>query len=324
MRRSLVLGVALSSAVACGREASSPVAPSPPSPPSVFRASGTVVEIGGGPVAEASVLAARCGAPPPEVTILARTLTDASGRFVLTHDSPSPLFGCLSLWIEKDGYVPQSWEGPRDGVTIRLQRLRRVIGRVMEVDGGPVSRVEVTPYSPHTGARTSTDHSGFFELNHVGSHIVLRKGGYVQRGVTVPEGQDIDLDVVRMQPRIVLSGASSLVSRISSEDVDHDLSWWGSPEYICSPCKEIELQTEQRALEIRLQWTGNIQLDLWVASGSCCEKIVLARARPGESMVTLPVDATANLMYVGVSYPWGAPSPAFADPVAFELTTAVR
>ena len=41
-------------------------------------------------------------------------------------------------------------------------------------------------------------------------------------------------------------------------------------------------------------------------------------------MVALPVDATANLIDVGVSYPWGAAQPAFADPVPFELTTVVR
>jgi hypothetical protein len=327
--RLLTLVVVLSGVVACGRD-SDPVTPSgptrtPPPPPSGFRASGTVVEIQGGPVVDATVIAARCGAPPPEDTILARSLTDANGRFVLTHDSPSPLLsGCMALWIEKDGYVPQSLEGPRDGVTIRLQRLRRVTGRIVEVDGGPLSRVKVTPYAYFTRTATFTDDTGLFALTDVGGYLALEKGGYVQRGVRVPEGQDVDLDVVHMQREIVMSGESILVSRISSADVDHDLSWWGSPEYICSPCKEIKLQTEGHALEIRLQWTGNTQLDLWVASGRCCQKIVRAEARPGESIVTLPVDATANLMYVGVSYPWGSPQPAFPEPVPFELTTVVR
>lgn len=79
MLRSLTLGVAPSCAVACGKEEVSPTAPSPrtppPSPPSTYtlRASGTVVEIQGGPVADASVILARCGAPPPEGNILART-----------------------------------------------------------------------------------------------------------------------------------------------------------------------------------------------------------------------------------------------------------
>ena len=282
-----------------------------------------MVEIQGDPVADASVIAARCGGgAPQDIDIFARTLTDASGGFVLTQDAgavaPS---GCIFLRIEKEGYIPSSWyTGQMNGITIRLQRLRRVTGRVVEVDGGPLSRVEVT-YAPH-GSATFTNETGFFALNDVGGYLVFKKSGYVQRGVSVPEGHDVDLDVIHIQRTIVVTGASSLVSRISSADVDYDLSWWG-PDFVCNPCKEIELQTEQRALEIRLQWTGHTQLRLWVASGYY-GKIVSAAARLGESTLTLPVDATASIMYVGVSYPIGAPQPAVAEPVPFELTTVAR
>jgi hypothetical protein len=217
----------LSCAVACGKEDSSPIAPSPPLPPSVFRASGTVVEIQGGPVADASVSAARCGSgAPQDIDIFARALTDASGSFVLTEDAgavaPS---GCIALRIEKEGYVPfwQSGQMNMNGITIRLQRLRRVTGRVVEVDGGPLSRVEVS-YAPNRSAPTFTNETGFFALNDVGGYLTFRKSGYVQRGVTIPEGQDIDLGVVNVQPTIVVSGSSSLVSRISSADVDYDIS----------------------------------------------------------------------------------------------------
>jgi hypothetical protein len=125
-----------------------------------------------------------------------------------------------------------------------------------------------------------------------------------------------------MQPTIVLSAVSSLVSRISSADVDYDLSWWG-PEFICSPCKQIELQTEQRALNIRLQWTGSARLRLWAASGYY-GPIVSAEAQPGESMLMLPLAADASIIYVGISYPYGGQPPAIPEPVPFELITAVR
>jgi hypothetical protein len=251
-------------------------------------------------------------------------MTDASGSFVLTQDvgavAPS---GCIFLRIEKEGYVPfgQSVQMNLNGITIRLQRLRRVTGHVVEVDGGPLSRVEVR-YAPNRSAPTFTDETGFFAVNDVGGYLTFRKGGYVERGANVPEGRDVDLDVIHIQRTMVVTGASSLVSRISSADVDYDLSWWG-PEFVCNPCKEIELQTEQRDLEIRLQWTGHPQLQLWVASGYY-GRILNAAAQPGESTLTLPVDATASIMYVGVSYPIGAPQPAFAGPVPFELTTVVR
>jgi hypothetical protein len=78
--------------------------------------------------------------------VLGQTETDASGAFRLTIDaSTSVTTRCMFLSAEKAGYVktdiPQLGTPP---ITIRMQRLRRVAGRVMEVDGGPLQRVTVS------------------------------------------------------------------------------------------------------------------------------------------------------------------------------------
>jgi hypothetical protein len=174
MLRPLTLGLVLSCAVACGKEAS-PTVPSPGRSPSPYslRASGTVVEIQGGPVAEASVVLARCGPPPTASAILSRASTGESGGFTLQFDAQPPP-DCVLLRVEKHGFVPVSLYDSRSmsGIRVRLQRLRRVTGRVVAVDGDPLSSVKVTPYGPFNGTESVTDNSGAFVLNDVGNHLV--------------------------------------------------------------------------------------------------------------------------------------------------------
>src|SRR6187402_1985506 len=85
----------------CGDDHSTPVGPTPTSTttPAVlsptFRASGTVVEIGGGPVADAVVSARSCGDTHPYNYTFGESITDRLGGFQLdvSSGSQSPI-GC--------------------------------------------------------------------------------------------------------------------------------------------------------------------------------------------------------------------------------------
>lgn len=148
-------------------------------------------------------------------------------------------------------------------------------------------------------------------MDDVGGLLKFEKDGYIQRLATIPEGHDVDLGVVHVQPTIVVSGSSSLANRISSADLEYDLSWRGGvwEGTSCDPCEQLELQTEER------EWTSTCS-GRAALSCSCGRrqattgKIVLASARLGESRLTLTVDATASIVYVGVPNRSGGRAPA--------------
>ena len=112
--RLLIVSLALASTMACGDDGPTPLAPSPrqaplspPQPPAsaTFRATGTVVEIEGGPVADAVVRAVGCS----DNSEFGQTLTDVSGRFTLDVQSVGSA-------------LPPRAEGRVRGWRVRLQR----------------------------------------------------------------------------------------------------------------------------------------------------------------------------------------------------------
>jgi hypothetical protein len=203
------------SPVPLARSAASAIAPTalPAAEPISIGMSGTVVEIGGGPVADARVSFRRCSNNhPPDGDVIAQAQTDATGTFRLTiHTDTQHMVGCVDLIAEKGGYESATAEKDtsHDNIRFRMQRQRRVTGRVVEVDGGPVPAVSVETvetYGP-SGPATFSDANGFFALNGVGRLLVLYKTGYVARIVEPPQGRDVNLGTIHFQRTIEVSAA---------------------------------------------------------------------------------------------------------------------
>jgi len=323
MRRTMIY-LAFVCTVACGDEGPTPVAPTPTSKPSpnpspspapvstTFRATGTVVEIEGGPVADATVRAFNCSMSN---LVLGQTLTDVSGRFTLEVQSPSG----PCLLVQKEGYAAgrSNYNEPIDGITLRIQRLRRATGTVVEVDGGPVAGARV--WAPGTAALT--DANGRFVLDGVGEWLSAQAEGYLSNGISVPEGHDMAVGTVRIQRQILISRGTGFAGRISSNDIDIDL--WDEGNW-CT-CKWIDLDTGGLELIVRLQWSGENPLLLLAAEGGY-GPYKGATGKPGESAVSIVVSAATRYLVVGVrnqASVFQPPLPHTQPPVAFELTTSV-
>jgi len=307
--------------IAC--EESGPRPPTSPTqvPPTVGGAttvelSGTVVEIGAGPVEAATVSAGNCDS---NRQVLGQTETDASGAFRLTIDaSTSVTTRCIFLSAEKAGYVktdiPQLGTPP---ITIRMQRLRRVAGRVMEVDGGPLQRVTVSG----GGQSGATDENGFFILNGVGRWFSLEKTGFVTRQIQVPDGQDLDLQTIHLQRTIKVSAGSHVTGRISSSDGYYDSFTMWDESVFCSPCKAFELETGEQDLDVELHWTGGSPLTLWTVYGYY-NSTRTAPASPDVFNLRWRAPADTFILLVGVrSNTFAAQS--IPEPVYFELSIKV-
>ena len=301
--------------------------PGPAADPISIEMSGTVVEIGAGPVASATVSVRSCDDTPSYDHLFGQTQTVATGAFRLTIDSGSPLpVGCVDLIAEKDGYERTNAEPSalrHDSIRFRMQRLRSATGRVVEVDGGPVPGVTVsTVGSP--GTATLSDANGFFTLSGVVRSFTIEKTGYVPRDMEVSEGQDVSLGTVRIQRTIVVPAGSTFTGRLSSADVYYGnfYTMWDGGE-ICSPCKWVDLQTGQQDLDIRLQWSGEIPLTLWAATVGPYEEFKSPRTPPGESSLSLQVPASTRILLVGVSSRTQGQQ-TLGQPISFALSAVVR
>lgn len=192
------------SPVPLARSAASAIAPTalPAVEPISIGMSGTVVEMGGGPVADATVSVRRCSNDNPlNGDLIAQAQADATGTFRLTiHSDTQHTVGCLDLVAHKGGYESATAEKytSHDNIRFRMQRLRRVTGRVVEVDGSPVPAVIVATIGLSDLA-TVSDANGFFALNEVGRLLGFYKAGYVARSVEPPQGQDVNLGTVHLQ-----------------------------------------------------------------------------------------------------------------------------
>ena len=321
MRRLLFMSCALVGVVACGGDDPSPIAPSAlPAAVTTFRASGTVREIAGGPVAEAVVSAMSCDETPSYHHVFGKTSTDSTGGFLLQVDSgtESPI-GCVYLRVEKTGYVPASLEWGRsgNGLLIEVLRLRKATGRLVEIDGGPVAGATITISGQTTTATTNA--AGFFTLDGVGRGASFSKNGYVERGVVVPDGRDVDLGTVYIQRSISLARGKAVVSRLSSADVAYDFYDMWDVGVFCNPCKWIDLETGQQNVYVQLKWSGEAPLTLWSTTDYYNASRVVT-ARPGESVLSVVVDAATRGLLVGLkSDSFDSPYP-IAEPIAFEVS----
>lgn len=159
--------LSLSCTIACGQQATQPTPPGS----ATVRITGTVVEIGGGPVAEATVKAFRCSSRDAS---LAQTLTDTIGGFNLTFDAAMSTMGCVFLRVQKAGYANESAQLEKlEGIIINLQRERRVSGTIVEVDGGPVYGVRISTAGSSPVSTAFSDANGSFVIAGVSKFMNL-------------------------------------------------------------------------------------------------------------------------------------------------------
>jgi hypothetical protein len=323
MKSEWIVCLGLSCAIACGQQATQPTPPRPvqPTPPGpvTLRVTGTVVENGGGPVAEASV-EATCSSDRHSQ---AQTLTDTFGGFSLTLDAATATVGCVFLRVQKTGYATETVQVREklEGVTINLQRERRVSGRIVEFDGGPVEGVRISNAGSLPLSTAFSDANGFFVITGVAKFINLVNEDFVSGFVEVPIGQDVDLGTVHLQRRILVNNGSRVSSRLSAEDVVSsdsypmwDLGIW------CAPCKRFDLDGRPEELIAELQWSGAIPLQLWATD---FYTDVIGRPEPGASALTLRLPPTARFLLVGVPSSTFSPQP-LQQPIDFDLSVTGR
>ena len=314
MKSEWIACLGLSCAIACGQQATQPTPPPTPPRPVTLRITGTVVENGGGPVAEASVEAFTCSSDRSQ----AQTLTDTIGGFLLTIDAATSTTACVFLRVQKVGYAIETAQVRKlEGVMISLQRERRVSGTIVEIDGGPVEGVSISNAGSSPVSTAFSAANGFFAVTGVAKFMNLVKEDFVSRFIEVPAGQDVDLGIVPLQRRILVKNGSRVSGRLSPADVVYSDTYPMWDEGIwCAPCKRFDLDGRPEELVADLRWSGAIPLQLW-ASDAYTD--VIGRPEPGASALTLRLPPTARFLLIGVPSSTLSPEP-LQQPINFELS----
>ena len=261
------------------------------------------------------------GCSGPYTNPLAQTLTDAAGGFSLVVEPAAAGGLCMALRVQKAGYALTEVRGALEGITVRLQRQRRVSGTIVEIDGGPVDRVTVSSAGSSPLSKTLSDTTGSFVINGVADYMTLVKDGFASRFVVVPPGQDVHLGTVNFQRRLAVQAGSTLVNRLSAADVDYDFYDMWDQEIWCIPCKWIDLDSGQQELVAELRWSPAVPLQLW-ASTDYGNSAAIGRPKTGEAQLTLRLPSATRLLLVGVASPTRSPQP-LEQPVIFELSIVV-
>jgi hypothetical protein len=318
MKSEWIACLSLSCAIACGQQATQPTqsgsAQTTPPRPVTLRITGTVVENGGGPVAEASVEASCLSDQRSQ----AQTLTDTIGGFSLTLDTATSTIGCVSLRVQKAGYATE-WaqvRGNLEGITINLQRERRVSGTIVEADGGPVLGVRISSAGSSPVSTAFSDANGSFVITGVAKFMNLVKDDFVSRFVEVPIGQDVDLGAVHLQRRILVKSGSRVSGRLSAADVVDDTYPMWDVGIWCAPCRQFDLESGPEELVAELSWLGAVPLHLWATD---FYTDVIGRPEPGASALTLRLPPTARFVLIGIPSSTLSPEP-LQQPINFELS----
>jgi hypothetical protein len=230
----LACGIGVLLSVGCGhpRSSGNPEGPTPvpvatPAPTTITW-TGTVVEIGGGPVAGATIHVLQGSVD---------TVSDEFGAFSLTLPIVAPRF--WTLQVSKSGYDPAgAYLQFTNGVKIELQRQRQVTGRVLDsVDGRPVPNLTVGFQAP----QALTDSNGSF-VTTAGRELRLQGNGFVSREIELPPGpQDASLGDVRIQRSIVIPGPLRLSVVLSENDPEEQFFADSDDNVSCFPCKWIDV-----------------------------------------------------------------------------------
>ncbi|HEX2252632.1 MAG TPA: carboxypeptidase regulatory-like domain-containing protein, partial [Thermoanaerobaculia bacterium] len=181
----------------------------------------------GGPLPGAAVGAAMAAGPGQPGRVLARTVSGAAGRFVLTGLSPGT---ALEITASHPGHLAASLRttAPAVGSAAAPLRLvlppgRAAVGRVLDTAERPVAAAEVAAWPSVPAAargpmapivRAVSDEAGRFEISGLPATRVdleARAPGFaplVVRGVEVPSdgAQPVDLGTLVLEPGAVLAG----------------------------------------------------------------------------------------------------------------------
>ncbi len=135
-----------------------------------------------------------------------------------------------------------------------------------------------------------------------------------------PANGTLDLEM-KLQRALTVSVVAPLSSVLTNDDVtyrgDPD-DGAGEGDYVCGPCKAIRLnRPDSTPMIVRLTWSGDLPLNLWVGDGWGVSQFHTARAGESEltallgsrflSQVLIGMDARARAVTLG-------------DPVTFTLS----
>jgi hypothetical protein len=307
-----VLGLIALCSIGCGHAPSSgnPVTPTPDTSPRPSNAdvtiTGTVVEIGGGPVEGASIQTTTGGE---------RAVSDASGAFSFTV--PASSVANLNLRVSKAGYDTAYASPLRTGVLkIELQRQRQVTGRVLDTEGIPVPDLDVLA----GGIHTKTDANGAFVAT-AGLYLTLQKDGFHQRIVVPPPGQDIALGDLRIQRSITLTGPSHFSFVLSENDPEEAFFEDADENLSCFPCKWLDVVSGGQLLQIDIHASAPGPFEV-SSLGDFYSTPTRTQIGPGEFDLRVVVPASTHYLLVGLKTTPGVPVP-LKDPVTFDVTVTV-
>jgi hypothetical protein len=193
---------------------------------------GVVVDVSGGPIAQAEVREATRGSAHAGAAVA----TDEQGRFALWADQ-----GSVTIEAHADGYAPGSASGQAPGeLEILLMPTSSLAGTVVDaataqpVAGAQVD-LEVAPGEADPEARDITDAQGAFRLEHLspGRYTVVARAahGYGRSAgsLLVGLGQHVDGAVIKLFPAhrvagkvVIASSRQGCAARVELHDPVHD------------------------------------------------------------------------------------------------------
>jgi hypothetical protein len=192
---------------------------------------------------------------------------------------------------------------------------RTITGEVREVDGPPLADVRIGmsmggSYFPL--AKTASD--GSFRLEQfAGDSLMFDRPGYASVLWTVPSGagpKDRLGIAIRIQPWLFVSAAAPLSARLTDDDARFTSgdSLFEMGDYTCHPCKMAIVSDSSRdPVTLRLTWTGDLPLSLWVGDGYSVPSLFTSRSGANEITAVLKDNTYVSQVLVGVDLRRAAP-----------------
>jgi hypothetical protein len=185
---------------------------------------------------------------------------------------------------------------------------RTIAGEVREVDGPPLADVRIGTSvggTYHPLAKTASD--GSFRLEQFGGDsIMFDRPGYASVLWTVPAGagaRDTLRIGIRIQPWLFVSAAAPLSARLSDDDATFTSgdSLFEMGDYSCHPCKMAIVSDSSRdPVTLRLTWTGDLALSLWVGDGYSPPSLFTQRSGANEITAVINDRTYVSQVLVGV------------------------
>jgi len=196
-----------------------------------------------------------------------------------------------------------------------------ISGTVRAVDGGPVEGAAVFVPGMNRIAATS-DSAGRFTIRDVTAAYVYvdKSPDFLGTAWPVPPGSEVRVDA-KVQPGLIVAKGTTVSSSISADDLtysgEYEDAYWEST-YRCSSCKQMRLSPfPVGAVRVRLRWSGQLPLDLWI--GRHYEGLQkVAHGEPGLSELTVE-SANADTVLVGIDA-LARPGLTVTTPVSFEIS----